>query len=73
MGALVTSHAFMYCAEGGLRATVKPSRLLLVHHALFFVLMASSLWTGPSLLMVKVGLHSTHGPATPPSACAADL
>ncbi|KIZ01248.1 hypothetical protein MNEG_6713 [Monoraphidium neglectum] len=53
MGALVTSHAFMYCAEGGLRATVKPSRLLLVHHALFFVLMASSLWTGPSLLMVK--------------------
>jgi hypothetical protein len=74
------SHAFLYCMEGGLRATIKASWLLLLHHTLFFVLLASGLWVGPSMLMVEVGcyervrmvtavMHQQIRPEVPASAC----
>jgi hypothetical protein len=40
--------------EGALRAAVKPSAVLLVHHALFFVLLCAGLWLGPSALLIKL-------------------
>lgn len=50
------SHAFLYCMEGALRVLVRPSRVLVVHHALFFVLLAAGIWLGPSALLIKLTL-----------------
>lgn len=49
-------HAFLYCMESFVRVLVKPSPLLLFHHALFFLLLACGLWLGPSMLMIKATL-----------------
>jgi hypothetical protein len=54
VGFMIVSHAYLYCMESGLRVLIKPSPLLLVHHALFFLLLACGLWLGPSMLLIKV-------------------
>jgi len=54
IGLITMSHAFLYCMEGGLRCMVKPNLMLMVHHFLFFVLLACGLWMGPNALLVKM-------------------
>ncbi|KAI9021137.1 hypothetical protein DFJ74DRAFT_707105 [Hyaloraphidium curvatum] len=51
VGLFVYGRAFLYAMEAGLRILVKPNPIILLHHAIFFLLLALGCWLADMFLL----------------------